>query len=129
MGWARRSKRDTGWLDVTSRIDGHVSGTLHLRRVDSTVWVRFGDLVVEDPSNTWATFPGLIPSGFRHELPGFSFFALPMQQSSVYTSGPLRMDRSGNVVVYGVQGGKRVVGVVSWVTDEPMPINMPGVSI
>lgn len=121
MAWTLRKRRDTGWLDITARVTGHLSGSVLVRRVDETVWLRFVDLVVEDGPNSWATLNELMPVGFRFTELGFTFFALPATNSTVYSPGPLRTDRHGNAIVYDTQGGRRIRGLVSWISDEPMP--------
>lgn len=121
MAWTLRKRRDTGWLDITSRATGHLSGSVYIRRIEESVWLRFVDLVLADGTNSYATVNGLIPQGFRFTELGFTTFALPATNSAVYSPGPLRTDRNGNAVVYDTQGERRIRGAVSWPCDDPMP--------
>lgn len=127
MGWTRKRVQDSGWRDITSLIPDVISGTAHLRRSGNVVSLRLAELVVADPANSWATWTGILPAGFRLDLPGFSYFSFPAT-SSIYTAGPVRMDRTGGIVVYGVQGGKRMAGTITWIATGDMPANLPGAS-
>ncbi|MFE7605786.1 hypothetical protein ACFU1Q_11550 [Brachybacterium paraconglomeratum] len=116
----------SGERDITSLLPAGtvVSGALHLLRTGTTCWLDFRDLTCADPTTSWHSWPGLLPNGFR---PPRSFVYMPLPvQASVNTPGPVRLDVSGGIVVYGITGQKRMTGLVSWPTLQAPPTTPPG---
>lgn len=119
---------DTGWRNISSLITGLVSGSIWVRRTGNTVTIRFDDLIVTDQGTTGVNWSGLISSGFRYEAAGFAYLPLSPSSSS-HSTGGARIDRSGNLYIYNMSGGKRARGIASWPTGEPWPTTLPGVAV
>lgn len=116
---------DTGWRDISEGMADYISGTLSIKRTANIVWLRMSDIVTEDQSTSYSTWPGLIPNGFRFSEQGFIYMPLG-QRSDFYTSGPLRTDRFGLVLIYNTQGQQRMDGLISWPTNQAWPTTLPG---
>lgn len=118
---------ESGVRDVTGLIPNVVSGTLHVWRSGSTVWMRFYRLLVTDPeTNTYHSFMDLLPIGMR---PGAQEYLPLAEAASASTRGPASPAASGHVYVYNATPGKRMDGLVSFHTpdDPPAQSALPGV--
>lgn len=116
---------DSGERDITSLIPDVTSGSLHLWRIGRTVWLDFRDLIVADQGTPgWITLAEILPVGFRNTR---SFQYVPLApESSADAKGPARLRTNGDVLVYGMPGGKRARGIVSFLTRETPPASPPG---
>ena len=116
---------DSGERDITSLIPVEVlSGALHTWRTGKTVWLDFRDLEVEDPSASYHSWSGMLPSGFRVAR---SFQYLPLApQLTTGTPGPVRLDRNGGIVIYNAKPNRRMTGLISFPTPDAPPSSPPG---
>lgn len=111
---------DSGERDITSLIPAEVlSGALYAWRQDRTVWLDFRDLEVEDPVATYHSWSSLLPQGLT---PARSYIYLNLAPViSASTTGPVRIDRLGGVVVYSARPSKRMTGLISFPTYDAPP--------
>ena len=120
---------DSGERDITSLVPDVTSGRLLVWRLGRTVHLTFDSLIVSAPNTPhWLTVSGVLPNGFRGA--NRSRYYQFAQQVSSYAAGPIRIDTSGNVVIYNTKQGTgetRVIqGTVSYPTTAALPTTLPG---
>lgn len=125
MPWLKRNVRtDTGWVDVTSLLPGVSSGRLWARREGKRVWLDFQNLVVVSTELGGASFSqweSILPAGWCPVRLAYLPLTKPATSDA---SGPIRVSPGGQIVVYGHTA--RIVGLVCYLTDQPMPTTDPG---
>src|SRR5699024_5069569 len=120
---------DSGERDITSLVPDVISGRLLVWRLGRTVHLTFDSLIVSAPNTPhWLTVSGLLPTGFRGA--NRSRYYQFAQQLDAYAAGPIRIDTSGNVVIYNTKQGTgetRVIqGTVAYPTPAALPATLPG---
>lgn len=112
----------SGRINITSLLDpAPVSGTLHIERRGGTVWLHMDALVLTATDIAERIYSNVIPVGYRITAPAELPTAprLGTETTDVQTS-----IRTYNRVLafYRVRGGAAVRGMVSWPTDDAIPI-------
>lgn len=118
---------DSGPRDISEEAPGLTSGSWTIQRVGPWVYTNLYDLSLTATAGTYWQQSGWLPRGFRPpqtpDAPYVNFDCTV--RNSDYTPGPLRVDRFGGVVLYGVTG--KIVSVTAvWLTSDPIPTTLPG---
>lgn len=118
----------TAWRDITSLVPNRTGGSLTIRRDGATVWLNFDELACTDSGSTWQSWAALLPAGFRpRSMPGFVWTYAPIApRSTTHAAGPMRVNPSGDVLVYNSVSTQRILGLVSWPTPDAWPATLPG---
>lgn len=128
MVWLKRNTpTDTGTLNIGGLATGMTAGTWTLRRVGNLVYMTLADAEFTPTSGSMWGIARIIPSGFQPPaVPSYAYF--PSSPSRAGDSGAgLRISRYGGVGIYDI-AGKKVSTSCTWVTDDPWPTSLPGVS-
>lgn len=128
MPWLKRNVRtDTGWIDITGLLPGVSSGSLWARREGKRVWLDFQNLVIastELGGTSFSQWDSVLPNGWGPTRLAYLSLTRPASSDS---AGPVRISPGGQIVVYAHTA--RIVGLISYLTDQPMPTTDPGAGV
>lgn len=117
---------DTGWRLLPEKPAEYTAGRFLVRRTGDQVWLWVDEVrPVDNASATSVTFPSLIQPGMR---PPATIYLPVAQRSASYSPGPFRVQPSGTLDIYN-NNGTLTVALVSWLTDEAIPVALPGTAV